>query len=302
MTAKRKGLGRGLDALIKEMPIAAPKTETPQKTRETEEILVEKISRNPFQPRHKFNIKSLSELTESVRMSGVLQPLLVRKKKNGYELIAGERRLRAAIDAGLDRVPVRVMKITDEQALEIALVENLQREDLNPIEEAKGYRSLMESFNLTQEQAAQRVGKARSTVTNALRLLRLVPEVQNMIVDGELSNGHAKILAGFEIEKEQELLAREVVRKGWSVRQLERESVRRKRPPRKSRAFRPDIPVVQLNDLKDQLQRQFGTAVSIKPSKTLANGKRIKGTIEIDYYDADELDRLLILLGIQDII
>lgn len=302
MSAKRKGLGRGLDVLISEMP----KDERPQPQQEgrsaVDEVDIGLIERNPLQPRRNFNPDSLSELIDSVRESGVLQPLLVRRKDDGYELIAGERRLRAAHDAGLAKVPVRVLERSDEQSLEIALVENLQREDLNPIEEAQGYKLLMDRFELGQEAVAQRVGKARATVANTLRLLQLEPEVQQMVADGQLSSGHAKILAGFEIGPEQRTMAEQCVKEEMSVRQLEKAAARRKRPPRKPRAFKPDLPTTQLNDLQDQIQRRLGTAVRIEPSKTLANGKRVKGRIEIDYFDADELDRLLVMLGVEDIV
>lgn len=302
MSAKRKGLGRGLDVLINEMPAQNQQKQNAAADKGDTEIPVEQIERNPFQPRKKFDEDSLAELVESVRASGVLQPLLVRPKDKGYELIAGERRLRAASEAGLKRVPARVMEISDEQALEIALVENLQREDLNPVEEARGYKSLMDRFELNQEQVAERVGKGRATIANALRVLQLAPAVQDMLSEGKINSGHAKILAGFEIGEEQELLAKEAVKQGYNVRQLEKEAAKRKRRPRKARSFKPDIPANHLEDLTERLQRQFGTAVNIQPSKTLSNGKRVKGRIEIDYYDADELDRLLVILGIQDIV
>lgn len=266
------------------------------------EVATAKISRNPYQPRKDFNQESLQELVDSIRASGVLQPLLVREKEGGYELIAGERRLRASLQAGLERVPVRVMSITDEQALEIALVENLQREDLNPVDEAKGYRMLMDRFDLKQEEVAQRVGKARATVANSLRLLNLEERVQELISGGALASGHAKILAGFDIGEEQVMLAEMAAKQGFSVRQLEKEAGKRKRVPRKQRAFKPDISATHLKDLEDQLQKQLGTAVNIDASRTLSNGKRVTGRITIDYFDADELDRLLIILGVQDII
>lgn len=302
MSARKKGLGRGLDVLISEMPKDAKSEQPPEREHAENEVPIAEIERNPFQPRRNFDEDALSELVESVRESGVLQPLLVRVKGDGYELIAGERRLRAAGEAGLRKVPVRILEKTDEETLEIALVENLQREDLNPIEGAQGYKALMDRFKLSQEAVAKRVGKARASVANALRLLQLEPEVQQMVANGGLSSGHAKILAGFEIGPEQRGLAEECIKRGMSVRQLEKEAAKRKRPPRKPRAFRPDLPRTQINDLQDQIQRRLGTAVRIEPSKTLANGKRVKGRIEIDYFDADDLDRLLVVLGVQDIV
>ncbi len=307
MSSKRRGLGRGLDALIKEMPkeqggVAKSNAEQQPQSGGQVEVAVNKIKRNPFQPRREFSEESLSELVNSIRVSGVLQPLLVREKDDGFELIAGERRLRASLEVGLKQVPVRVMSITDEQALEIALVENLQREDLNPVDEAKGYRTLMDRFDLKQEDVAQRVGKARATVANSLRLLHLEERVQDLISSGAITSGHAKVLAGFEIGEEQVVLAEMTAKQGFSVRQLEKEAAKRKRPPRKPRAFKPDISATQLKDLEDQLQKQLGTAVNIDTSRTLSNGKRVQGKITIDYYDSDELDRLLVMLGVQDII
>lgn len=302
MSARKKGLGRGLDVLISEMPKDAKSEQPPEREHAENEVPIAEIERNPFQPRRNFDEDALSELVESVRESGVLQPLLVRVKGDGYELITGERRLRAAGEAGLRKVPVRILEKTDEETLEIALVENLQREDLNPIEGAQGYKALMDRFKLSQEAVAKRVGKARASVANALRLLQLEPEVQQMVANGGLSSGHAKILAGFEIGPEQRDLAEECIKRGMSVRQLEKEAAKRKRPPRKPRAFRSDLPRTQINDLQDQIQRRLGTAVRIEPSKTLANGKRVKGRIEIDYFDADDLDRLLVVLGVQDIV
>lgn len=302
MSAKKRGLGRGLDGLISEMPRDDLPPPRDAAEREQAEVDINLIERNPYQPRKNFDPAALQELVASVGENGVLQPLLIRKKADGYELIAGERRLRAATEVGLIKVPARIIESSDEQALEIALVENLQREDLNPIEEAQGYQLLMDRFELGQEAVAQRVGKARATVANALRLLNLDPQVQQMVSDGKISGGHAKILAGFQIGTEQRLLAEETIKKGLSVRQLEKAAAQRKRPPRKPRAFKADIPQAHVRDLQDQIQRHLGTSVNISPSKTLANGKRVKGQIEIDFYDSDELDRLLVMLGIQDIV
>lgn len=303
MSAKRKGLGRGLDVLINEKPAGnGEETQGKRQPESEHEIPIDSIERNPYQPRSDFDPETLKELVESIRTSGVLQPLLVRRKQKGYELIAGERRLLAATEAGLKKIPARIMDISDEEALELALVENLQREDLNPIEEAKGYKSLMDRFDLNQQEVAERVGKARASVANALRLLQLEESVRNLLAEGKLNSGHAKVLAGFEIGEEQRLLAKEAVKKGLSVRQMEKEAAKRKKPHRRARSFKPDIPETQLKDITEQIQRQFGTAVNIQPSKTLANGRRVKGRIEIDYYDSDELDRLLVILGIQDIV
>jgi len=298
MAVKAKGLGRGLGALIQESP-AEPAQDDAAALRK---VAVDAIRRNRSQPRHRFDPEALAELAGSIREQGVLQPLLVRRDGTGFELIAGERRLRAAIEAGLTEVPVMLMEVTDERAMEVALIENLQREDLNPIEEAEGYQALIRQFGLTQEQVAQRVGKARASIANALRLLSLPEEVRHLVIDGELSMGHAKILAGLEIEAEQRLLARRVQREHLSVRQLEKLVARARATAAPARPPRSDIPAAHVSDLTEKLQQYFGTGVRIVPSRKLANGRARKGTIALDFYNTDDLDRLLVMLGIQDIV
>jgi ParB family chromosome partitioning protein len=293
--AARKGLGRGLGALIKD---EAP-TDTPvQQDDGIKKVSLDSITRNRRQPRHTFNESALTDLTASIKEHGVLQPLLVRPDGDGYELIAGERRLRASTAAGLTKVPVIVMNATDGDSLELALIENLQRENLNVLEEAEGYRELAVEFNLTQEEIADRVGKARASVTNALRLLTLPDEVKSMLADERLSRGHAKALLSLEIEKEQVLIARRAVQDGLSVRNLEKLIQRTKATPRKPRAAKPDLPASHVGYLSDQLHSHFGTSVRITPCRTYANGKKGKGSIEIDFFSNDDLDRLLTLLGI----
>lgn len=300
MAAKKVGLGRGLGALIREVP-AQKKVEPQAPSGEgTLRVPVERIHAAAWQPRQTFRPGAMEELVQSIRERGVLQPLLVRAQGEGYELIAGERRLRASIAAGLGEVPVRVLAVDDRAALELALIENLQREDLDPIEEAEGYRALADRFDLTQEQIAERVGRARASVTNALRLLSLPEPVRKMLQDGRLSIGHAKVLLGLAIPAEQILLAEQSMREGLSVRDLEKRVAKASRPPRKRRASRPDVPETHLRDLTDRVQQHLGTAVRIAPSRTLANGRRVKGMIEIDYYTNDDLDRLMILLGVSD--
>lgn len=292
--AAKKGLGRGLGALIKdETPADVPV----QQEDGIKKVSLDSITRNRFQPRHTFDEDALSDLTASVKEHGVLQPLLVRPDGDSYELIAGERRLRAATAAGLTKVPVIVMNATDGDSLELALIENLQRENLNPLEEAEGYRELAVEFNLTQEEIADRMGKARASVTNALRLLTLPEEVKAMLADDRLSRGHAKALLGLEIEKEQILIARRAVQDGLSVRNLEKLVQRTKAAPRRRRAAKPDLPASHVGYLSDQLHAHFGTSVRITPCRTFANGKKGKGSIEIDFFSNDDLDRLLALLG-----
>lgn len=298
MSAKHTGLGRGLGALIRDAPPAAPEAAAEGGGILT--VPIETIRKSPFQPRQSIAPEALEDLAQSIRERGVLQPLLVRRVEDHYELIAGERRLRAAGSAELKDVPVIVMAVSDREALELALIENLQREDLNPIEEAEGYRVLGDKFEMTQEQIAQRVGKARATVANALRLLDLPAKVQQMLSRGELQSGHAKALLGLAIAKEQELLALRVAKEGLSVRQVEHIVNRLGKSPKKSRAEKPDIPASHLQYLTDKLHQHLGTSVRVTPCRTLANGKKAKGTIEIDYFSNDDLDRLLVLLGLAD--
>jgi ParB family chromosome partitioning protein len=293
--AIKKGLGRGLGALIKdETPSDVPL----QKLDGIQKVSLDVNARNRRQPRHTFNEAALADLTASIKEHGVLQPLLVRPDGDGYELIAGERRLRASTAAGLTSVPVIVINATDGDSLELALIENLQREDLNTIEEAEGYRELAVEFNLTQEEIADRVGKARATVTNALRLLTLSDEVKSMLSDSRLSKGHAKALLGLDIEKEQTLMARRAVQEGLSVRNLEKLIQRTKAAPRKPRVAKPDLPASHVGYLSDQLHAHFGTSVRITPCRTYANGKKGKGSIEVDFFSNEDLDRILAMLGL----
>jgi ParB family transcriptional regulator, chromosome partitioning protein len=291
----KHGLGRGLEALIKD---ASPAAKAPQPDAGPKRVPIQQIRKNTWQPRHEFEPEGMAELVESVRQHGILQPLLVRPAATGYELIAGERRLRAATEAGLQDVPVVVMPAEDALALELALVENLQRRDLNVIEEAEGYQVLSERFGMTQEQIATRVGKARASVANSMRLLALPAEVRALIVSGQLSSGHAKVLLGVEIDEERVLLARRAVDEGVTVRQLERLFERAKHAPRRARVSRSDIPQDHVKYLADRLHAYFGTAVRISPCRTYANGKKGKGLIEVEYYSNDDLDRILNVLGI----
>ena len=228
----------------------------------------------------------------------MLQPLLVRSVGGDYELIAGERRLRAAVAAGLAEVPVTVMDAADRDALELALTENLQREDLNIMEEAAGYQALADNFSLTQEEIAARIGKARASVTNALRLLTLPEQVKGMLRGGQLAAGHAKVLLGTDIPEEQSLFAQRVLDENLSVRQLEKLIEKVKRTPRKPRVTRSDMPATHTADLSDKLQGFFGTRVHLTPSRTYANGKKARGMIQIEFYSNEELDRILELLGL----
>ena len=307
--AKTGGLGRGLDALISReqtrgvaapAPIPADAAPASAPGRAVQDVPVKLVVPSPWQPRQEFDRDALEELAGSIKVHGIIQPLVCRKAAGGtFELVGGERRLRAAQMAGLDKVPVIVIDAVDRDAAELALVENLQREDLNAIEEAEGYRALAEKFSLTQEEIADRVGKARPSVANALRLLELPDEVKQLVGSRLLSTGHAKVILGVDGEKDRVALARETLETGLTVRALERLVERRKaaaaHPRRKPSAdIRPDA----MKDLLARLHARLGTHVRLVPSVTFANGRRGHGRIEIDFADNDELGRLLELFGI----
>lgn len=269
------GLGRGLAALIPQRSPTGPGTI---------EIPLDRIQPNPRQPRQRMDDAALQTLTASIREHGVIQPVLVVETIDGYQLVAGERRVRAARLAGLDRVPAVVRQLAEHQQLELALVENLQREDLGPIEAARAYRSLIDEFSFSQEALASRVGRARSTVANMLRLLDLHPAVQQHLVDGSISEGHARALGGLETDA-QAPAAKAVIDDDLSVRQTE-ELVRRLRTPREPTAARIDrTPDPELERVEEDLRRALGTKVSMARS-------RRGGRIVIEYYGQDELNRL----------
>lgn len=301
----RPALGRGLGALIGAPAEPAPAAHEPAANAAGDDrrvllLPVAEIARSPWQPRQVFDPEALRELADSIRAHGVIQPLLCRRAATGqgFELIAGERRLRAAIEAGIGQVPVILIDAVDRDAAELAIIENIQREDLNVIEEAEGYRTLADAFSLTQQEVAERVGKARASVANALRLLELPDEIRQLLSAGQLSAGHAKLLLAVPEEKDQLLLARKCVTEGQTVRALERLIQRRQGPQKERSETQPDIPESHRRHLLDLLHTRFGTQVRLTPSLSHANGKHAKGAIEIDFYDNDELDRLLGLLGI----
>lgn len=313
MAVKKRGLGRGLGALMQDsqsqaanggilpaMIQPAPKETIHESGDAITKVPLSKIIKSQWQPRREFNAEALSDLVESIKEHGVLQPLLVRPNGTKLELIAGERRFRASAEAGLEEVPVITMEADDRKVLEIALIENLQREDLNPIEEAHGYRELQKNFSLTQAEISKRVGKGRATIANALRLLDLDDFCRKLLSEGEISAGHAKVLLSVEIEEDRQLLAKQVLKQGISVRALEKIVAKMKRPAKKPRAFKPDLPEAYINDLNDKLHQHFGTGIKLNPTKTLANGKKSKGSIEIDFYNNDDLHRLLTLFGMPE--
>ena len=265
-------------------------------------VKTDRIARSPWQPRANFNEEALRELSESIKTHGVIQPLVCRslpaEKGGGYELIAGERRLRAAIDAGLTEVPVVLFDAEDKAAAEMTIIENIQRQDLNVIEEAVGYRTLAEEFGLTQQEVADRVGKARPSVANALRLLELPDEVKMLLSSSLLSTGHAKVLLTLTDETEQTLLSRRCVEEQLTVRALERLIARRAVERSAAESRKQDIPESHVRYLLEKLHGKFGAPVRLQPSVTFANGRRAKGSIEIDFADNDDLTRLLEIIGI----
>ena len=298
--ALKHGLGRGLSALIKDTPAVAPAAAPAPASGGPLMVEVIKIRPSPFQPRRTFVREAMEELVASVREHGVLEPLLVRRAEDGYELIAGERRWRAAQEAGLKQVPVVVRDATDLEALEIGLIENLQRADLNVVEEAEGYLALAQTFKLTQDEIAQKVSKARASVANALRLLSLPKEVKKFLTEGLISAGHAKILLSLATEPEQCKMAERIIKEGVSVRELERLVEHSRKTPRKKAVEKEDIPASHLVYLSDKLHQHFGTSVHVHPCRTTANGRKVKGYIQLDIYTNDDLDRILDLCGLAE--
>jgi ParB family chromosome partitioning protein len=278
MTARPErpqGLGRGLAALIPQR--------SPGNTGSVE-IPVGRVHPNPYQPRKRFDPDSLAALTDSIATHGVIQPILVTETIDGYQLVAGERRLRAAQAAGLDRIPAVIRQLADREQLEFALVENLQRDDLDPIETADAYRQLIEEFGFTQDDLAARVGRARSTVTNTLRLLDLAPATRSAIADGRLTEGHGRALGGLPTEMQDRVLD-SVIGQDLSVRQTE-ELVRRLREPKHEPAAATERPAdPELERVEEDLRRALGTKVSLARS-------RRGGRIVIEYYSDEELGRL----------
>lgn len=330
MTKAKRGLGRGLGAFFGEETVeevvkerraehslseSAPaventdkentsinksktsgssvKTAKAEKTEEQKEITVKlsKIEPNRDQPRKDFNEDQLQELADSIKKYGVLQPLLVQKKESGFEIVAGERRWRAAKLAGLKEVPVVIREYSPQQAMEIALIENVQREDLNPIEEALAYQRLMQEFQLKQEEIAERVSKNRSTITNSMRLLNLTPEVRQMLVENRITSGHARALLGVEDPKLQLELAQKIEQNRLSVREVEK-AVKLLGKEKKEKKKKPDDEALELifRDLEERMKTAMGTKVNI------SRKDKNKGRIEIEYYSESELERIVDLI------
>lgn len=293
MAVKKSGLGKGLDSLIKDnssaKKTAAANTSSENKAEEMKSgeqmMKINMVEPNRDQPRKKFEEDALLELADSIKQFGVLQPLLVRKRKDYYEIIAGERRWRAAKMAGVKEVPVIIKDYTEQEIVEIGLIENIQRENLNPIEEAMAFKKLLEKFNLKQDEVAERVSKSRTAVTNSMRLLKLDERVQEMIVDDMISTGHARALLAIDDKEQQYDLANKIFDEKLSVRETEK-LVKEIKNPKKPKMKKKVENEFVYTDLENRMKEVMGTKVNISSK---GNGK---GKIEIEYYSDDELERM----------
>ena len=282
--SKKFGLGKGLNALIPSEDI----DEIDENSKVY--ISINKIRANSEQPRKYFDNEKISELSKSIINHGVIQPLILQKDNENYIIVAGERRWRAAKLAGLKEVPAVIMDLSKSQLLEISLIENIQREDLNPIEEAKAYKQLISEFNLTQEALSERIGKSRTTITNSMRLLNLDERVQNYIIEGVLSEGHGRTLLSIDNKELQYEMAQKVIDDKISVRELEKIIKNLGKEKKKSENIEGELSPY-LNDLREKLESHFGTKVSI-------DKKRSKGKIEIEYYSNEDLERILEIINL----
>ncbi|MCD8045956.1 MAG: ParB/RepB/Spo0J family partition protein [Clostridiales bacterium] len=295
MATKKSGLGKGLDSLItnkvntNQLNHGIPTSNSDREPVST--LRISQVEPNREQPRKYFNEDGLAELADSIRQYGIIQPLIVQDKKDYYEIIAGERRWRAAKMAGLKEVPVIIRDISDREIMEMSLIENIQREDLNPIEEARAYQRLLEEFGLKQEEVANRVSKSRTAVTNALRLLKLCEEVQQMVIDGRLTNGHARCLISIETPEGQIAAAKQIIERNLSVRETEKlvKSIlkRGEKAKQKKKEEIDETFLAICDNIVEQMKQIFGTKVEIHQKN------RDTGKIEIEYYSQDELDRIL---------
>ena len=292
MAAKRMGLGKGLDSLIPDNKSAkTPKTEN-KKAEESAELKsgeqmmkINMVEPNRDQPRRNFEEDALLELADSIKQYGVLQPLIVRKRNDYYEIIAGERRWRAAKMAGVKEVPVIIKEYNEQEILEIALIENIQRENLNPIEEAMAFKKLLEEFNLKQDEVAERVSKSRTAVTNSMRLLKLDQRVQQMIIDDMISTGHARALLAIDDPEQQYALANKIFDEKLSVRETEK-LIKEIKNPKKPKEKKIVENAFIYEDIEDKMKQVLGTKVHV------ASKGKGKGKIEIEYYSDEELERL----------
>ena len=299
MAVKKKGLGKGLDSLIPEKSNKPLAKEPAEEKRESESgsgiqmMKINMVEPNRDQPRKKFDEDAILELADSIKQFGVLQPLLVRKNKDYYEIIAGERRWRAAKQAGVKEVPVIVKEYTEQEIVEIGLIENIQRENLNPIEEAFAYKRLLTEFHLKQDEVAERVSKSRTAVTNSMRLLKLDERVQQMVIDDMITTGHARALLGIEDAEKQFATAQKIFDENLSVRETEKlvKKIQNNKdiPVEKKKVSDPAMEAIY-HDLEEKMKSILGTKVAINKKDDQ------KGKIEIEYYSMDELDRIIDLI------
>ncbi len=295
MAPKKGGLGKGLNALI---PPSTEEKNTPEKVKsslvsETDKetmVNITKIEPNRTQPRKNFDEDALQELSDSIKQFGIIQPLVVQDRKDHYEIIAGERRWRAAKKAGLKEVPVIIKNYTDQEIVEISIIENIQREDLNPIEEALAYKRLLEEFNLKQDQVAERVSKSRTAVTNSMRLLKLCDKVQQMIIDEMITTGHARAILSIEDPEEQYNLAQRIFDEKLSVREVEKLMKNMSKPAKEKKAKDTKLEVIY-QDIEEKLKQKLGAKVVINSK---GNGA---GKMEIEFYTHDDLEKLVNMLS-----
>ncbi|TAH64139.1 MAG: ParB/RepB/Spo0J family partition protein [Gottschalkiaceae bacterium] len=278
----KRGLGKGLGALI-------PEGEENDKN-SVNEIKITEIEPNENQPRREFDEKNLMDLAESIKEHGVVQPIIVRKVENGYQIIAGERRWRASRLAGNKTIPAIIKECSDIEVMEIALIENLQREDLNSIEEAYAYKSLIEEYNMTQEEISKRIGKSRPAIANSLRLLQLPEEVKEMVAAGKISQGHARALLSVGGANKQIEIANKIVDQQLNVRQIEK--LAKDSKEKKNIKREPGPEQLEIKQIEERLKAHFSTKVNLKYKKN-------KGKIEIEYYSNEELERILEMMGIK---
>ena len=291
MAANKHALGKGLDSLIANKVGTAPLAENKKSEEKPAEVKVKisKVEPNREQPRKNFDEDALLELAESIKQFGVLQPLLVQDRKDYYEIIAGERRWRAAKIAGLKEVPVIIKKLTEQEMVEISLIENIQRENLNPIEEALAYKRLLNEFNLKQVEVAERVSKSRTAVTNSMRLLKLNEKVQQMVIDDMLTTGHARALLGIEDQEKQYVVAQQIFDEKLSVRETEKlvkKIQKEKDLPEKKKEELDEQVALAYHDVEEKMKLILGTKVNIRAKDDK------KGKIEIEYYSMDEFNRI----------
>ena len=303
MSAKKMGLGRGLNTLIPKAPIVdeedveqvkkkvsrSSKTKKKEETKKELTLPIDKIEPNPDQPRNQFDEDTLQELADSIKQYGMLQPILVTPKDDFYEIIAGERRWRAAKQAGLNEVPVMIRKYNENEIVEIALIENIQRDNLNPIEEAMAYKRLMEEFELKQDEVAEKVAKSRTAITNSLRLLKLDERVQEMVIEGKLSSGHARAIISIEDKEKQYMVAQKIFDEKLNVRDVEKLVKNIDKLDKSVEKTKPENDFVY-RDFEEKLKKIMGTQVVIK------NKNNNKGKIEIQYYSQAELERIYDML------